>query len=329
MTKTCNRCMKPGGRGGFRNPSRGKCRKCEYELQQARRSGQWAPMTPRAAAPRVVTPRVVSPRVARRPLERDLDHGTRVYLVASDAHVPAHDAACTDAVAALLSDLQPDGLVLAGDFVDLEEISRYDQGSILKRGGKRLSDGFAVANAILDQWDAAAGPNCTEKDYIDGNHEERMAKWLARGDNGVFAGDDSVDLDKRLRLRERGYRHHAGEDAAVSLGHLIVTHGRWCNKYHANKHLEEFRHSVLYGHTHSPQTIYASAYGAQQVAIGIGHLADPDSPAMSYARRPNRWAQGCAVVYVHTSGDFHVTPLNFWRGQVIYGNRAYGRRRAA
>lgn len=263
---------------------------------------------------------------------KDLDRGTTTHVVVSDVHVPYHDVTCCDAVADLMDDLRPDGLVIAGDFLDFEEVSSHNAGSLKKLEGKRIRTTYDKGNELLDQWDTAAGPQCTEKHLLDGNHEDRVNRWLASGDHAVFTGDDSVDIAKRLLLEDRGYEYHSGsedEPACVELGHLLVTHGLYTNKFHAQRHLDEYRKSVLYGHTHSPQTVFGSAWGHQQVAVGLGYLGRENAPCFNYKKKPRRWAQGFALVHVHRDKTFNIVPLNFWNGQVIYGNRAYGKRRGA
>lgn len=255
------------------------------------------------------------------------DAPPRLYTVISDVHVPFHDHNCTDAVAALMGDLRPDGLVVNGDFLDLLELSRHSTGSLKKLEGRRVSTTFTEGRALLRQLLTAAGKQCIHNHFVDGNHEDRVARWLSAGDNGVFEGDLSMDIASRLDLNDLSIKYHKGyPDAGVALGKLWVTHGRFTPKYHANKMLDYYRHSVLYGHTHTPQVHHAAALHGQQGAYGTGHLADPDSEAMSYAPRPNAWVQGFALVYVWPDGSFNVQLLNFWRGQFAYGGRVYGRR---
>lgn len=261
-----------------------------------------------------------------KPKQKPVKNEVRTYVVVSDVHVPYHSQQCTDAVAEFMADVRPHGIVIAGDFLDLLELSRHSAQSLLKLEGKRVSTTFAEANALLDQWQHAAGPQCEDNHFIDGNHEDRIARWLAAGDNGVWAGDDSVSIEGRLKLRARGFTYHAGyPSAGVMIGKLWITHGRFCNKFHASKHLDFYRHSIMYGHTHQPMVHYASSLNGQQVAIGLGHLADPDSEAMSYAARPNAWCNGFAVVHVRPDGAFNAQPINFWDGQFAVAGKVYGR----
>lgn len=250
----------------------------------------------------------------------------KCYLVTSDQHVPYQDENAHRAVADFARDLEPDGWVINGDFLDLLELSHHSAGSLAKLENRRVCRTFSEGNRILDLFMDAAGPQCKDWHFTDGNHEDRIRRWLENADHGVFQGDDSISLSKRLRLKERGITYHEGyPEAGVMLGKLWVTHGRFCNKYHAAKHLDYYRHSILYGHTHAPQIQHAPALRGQQVAVGSGHMADVNSPAMDYAPRPNSWVTGFTIVYVRPDGSFTIQPLNFWRGQFTYANRTYGK----
>lgn len=252
----------------------------------------------------------------------------RLYLVGSDIHVPYHDGVCWEAFCALASDLRPNGIVLDGDFLDLLELSRHSAGSLAKLEGKRVVHTFEAGRACIGQVRDAAGEQCDDNTLIDGNHEDRITRWLAAGDNAVFAGDPALDLAERLHLEQHGFRHVAGYPrASVDLGKLLITHGRFTNKFHAAKHLDYYRHSVMYGHTHIPQQFVAPCRHGQQIAIGLGHMADPDSEAMGYAPPPNAWIQGFGIVYVLPDGSFHASDVKFHRGQFAYAGRTYGRLR--
>lgn len=247
------------------------------------------------------------------------------YLVSSDWHVPYHDRNHVRALLEFTRDVKPDGFVLAGDFLDFIEVSRHNAGSVALMEGKRLHRSFDAGNEVLDQIDAAAGTQCKEKYFLGGNHEHRMARWIQKGDNAIFAGDPSVDIAKRLGLDRRGYRWSMNyPKGVVKLGKLHVIHGVTCTKYSAAVHLDRFQASVMFGHTHVSSMHHGSKLGGQRGGYGLGHMADIRSEAMSYAPTPNAWVAGFAQVIVEAGGNFHVTPLNFVNGRFFYGSKMYG-----
>jgi predicted phosphodiesterase len=251
-----------------------------------------------------------------------------LYVVVSDVHVPYQDQNACDAVGELMKDIRPDGVVINGDFWDLLELSKHARGAVAQLEGTRIQASTDACNVQLDDWMAAAGPQCTHNHFIDGNHEHRLDRWMKTGDNAVWLGDEATDIGKRLRLADRGFVYHKGyPDAYCRLGRLIVTHGRWTNKYAAAKHLDAYGHAIMVGHCHTPQMFYGSALNKQKAGYVNGHLADVDSPAMGYAGKPNSWCQGFALVQVEGNGrTFHVQQIQFANGSFYYGGRRYGRK---
>ena len=250
-----------------------------------------------------------------------------LYTVVSDVHVPYQDQHACDAVGELMRDIQPDGLVINGDFWDLIEVSKHARGSVAELEGLRIKNSTKACNDQLDAWLSAAGPQCKHNHFVDGNHESRLHRWMTTGDNAVWLDDDATDIGKRLKLEERNFVYHRGyPDAYCRLGRLIVTHGRWTNKYCAAKHMDAYGHAIMVGHAHTPQMFYGSALNKQKAGYVNGHLADVESRAMKYAGKPNAWCSGFALVQVEPNKTFHVTQINFAAGTFYYGGRRYGRK---
>lgn len=248
------------------------------------------------------------------------------YLVISDVHVPSHNVSAVNAVCDLAKDLQPSGLVINGDFLDLIELSKHSKASVAQLEGLRIAEVFKRANGVLDQLQKACGPQAQENYMIDGNHEDRLRRWIESGDNSVWLGDEATSIAKRLRLKDRNIAYREGYPKAyVKLGHLMITHGRWCGKYAAAVHLDRYRTSVLVGHVHTPGAFYASGFEKQQAGFVTGHLADASLPALSYAPVPNSWSNGFAVVTVEPNGNFHVELKTFVEGAFYYAGKRYGK----
>jgi predicted phosphodiesterase len=253
------------------------------------------------------------------------------YVVLSDIHVPYQNRAAIDAICSFMKDYRPDGLILNGDILELDEVSKHSSGSLAQLEGKRIARTFTEGNALLDKLCVAAGKQCTERHFVAGNHEHRLTRWLAAGDNAVFKDDPAMSIPTRLRLKLRGFLWH-GEypEAHVKLGHLVVTHGQFCAKDAARRHLERYQTSVLVGHTHVSGSYHASTFTGQRGAYCAGHLADETADAMQYAPKPKAWITGFATVVVHVpTGDFHVDLHNFVSGVFHVGGKAYGKRKVA
>jgi len=321
--RTCRACNRDLPLDQFRPlppPATGyrrQCKGCEEDARRARRAGGRAAQVAPASSPAPV--RSPSPSAPG---------GVRIYAVLSDVHVPYQDRRAVAGVCDYLRDLQPHGLILNGDILDLDEISRHNAGSVANLEGKRISRTWREGNAFLDVVISSCGSRLDDIRWVDGNHEDRIARWLAQADHAVFADDLGFDIAGRLRFAERGIKHFSGyPDAHTTLGKLLITHGTVCGKYAPARHLDKYRHSVLFGHTHTPGMYYASGM-SRTAAYNNGHLADVLSPALSYAATPNAWAQGFAVVHVRTTGEFQVQLIQLWNGQFHVGDRTYGGSRA-
>ncbi len=254
-------------------------------------------------------------------------NGSKIYVCTSDIHTPADNRAAVAAVLELVSDIQPDGLVFLGDVLDFEEISRHNEGSAARLEGKRVYKTFDAGNLLLDQFETAAGRSCKEKWWLNGNHCDRVRRFIQKDGNVVFMDDPLLSIDGRLGLKDRGYNYiKEYPKGHIKLGRLLLAHGQWSGKYAASAHLNRYNCSVLVGHVHTPGVFYGSGFEKQHVAYVQGHLADVHSAAMDYPGWPNSWQLGFSVITVEDSGNFHVQLVNFVDGVFYYAGKRYGKR---
>lgn len=257
-------------------------------------------------------------------------HTAKRILVGSDWHVPYHHAANVTAFCDYAKHFKPHRFVNAGDFLNFETLSRHDAGSLAKLEGRKNVEHFRIGNAVCDQIDDALGPACTEKDFIFGNHDDLIKRWLERGDNAVWIGDPMVDLPTRLMLYQRGYRVHENWDRdSVKLGKLHVIHGKYCNVHAASVHVNKLGCNVLYGHTHRMQMWIAHTLDGQRGGYGMGAMADFSAPELQYMGMGHGWSEGFADVHVRRSGNFQVRLHMFIDGVFYEGGKQYGQLRDA
>jgi predicted phosphodiesterase len=248
------------------------------------------------------------------------------YIISSDHHCPFHNTTIHKSFLRFIKDFHPDGFVLNGDFIDMFTISSHLKGvrDLEDSQGKviTLSKEFQAANEVLDAYDKVLPKDC-EKYYLTGNHEDRLERFLNTDKNAVLEG--LIQLEDLLRLKERKYKYISGyPNNYIKLGKLVVTHGAWTPKYASSKHLDEYRHSVVFGHTHSPQLLYVGGLYSKQVGVGLGHMADIHSKGMNYAKKTAKWVNGFAVVYVEKrTGQFWIELLNFWDNKLIHNKKVY------
>ncbi len=246
----------------------------------------------------------------RRPTERPAVH---TAVVVSDVHVPDHDAPAWSAVLDFVRETQPAEVVIAGDFLELESASQH--GGVANP--RALVDEIRAGRRELQRLREAV-PSATIT-YLEGNHETRLSRITVRH-IPTFSGAFTVpDL---LGLRDFGIRW-LPHGKAYALGKLRVMHGWYTPKHHAAKHLDALGHSVMYGHTHRPQTFTRStAENEQHAAYGLGCLRTLDADWCD--GKPMGWHHGFGVVDVLPSGQFHASLVSIHGGRFAFGGRVYG-----
>lgn len=131
-------------------------------------------------------------------------------------------------------------------------------------------------------------------------------------------------VESCLKLKDRGYKIHDNyPNGYMEIGRLTVTHGSWTPIYTAAKHLNEYRSSVMFGHSHTSQLFYVGGLKHKQVGINIGCMCDVDSKGMNYAKKTARWVQGWAIVYEDEKGFFWTELINGHDGKFVYNHKVY------
>jgi UDP-2,3-diacylglucosamine pyrophosphatase LpxH len=249
-------------------------------------------------------------------------------LIVSDAHIPAHSAEWWQLVLAVGRDLKPKHLVIIGDFADCYGISDHEKDPEL---ANHIADELVVVNKCLDQLDALGA---TDKLYIEGNHEDRIRRYVQKHPELR----NVLTIPKLLRLKERGwqyvpYKDHA-KRGAVHFTHDVGAAGRNA----VFRALDTYQHSVVTGHTHRLQYIVeGNAVGDCKVSAMFGWGGDVEQVEyMAKVQARKNWALGFGVGYVDTASGFvYLTPVPVVFGTCMVNGKLYragkpkARRRAA
>jgi predicted phosphodiesterase len=238
----------------------------------------------------------------------------RLVAFASDIHVPEHDAFAVRAWLAWVQHAQPDVIVLGGDILELESCSGHG-GNI--HSAPLFTHEVECGNKFLDDVQAAA-PDA-EIVYLEGNHETRLGRKV---DAHIPTMTGALDLPSLLRLDERGIEWLPyGRVKRFGSSKLGFTHGLRANDHHAKAHLALYGSSIVYGHTHRPQT-YVQGYGDNKVRAGIGApcLRSLD---VSWIKGPTGWAQGFVIAHLFEDGHFTFYPVLMDRQRFVEGGRLY------
>lgn len=244
------------------------------------------------------------------------------YWITGCAHAPWHNKAMYDSVFNFLTnEVHLDGIVLAGDIVDLNSLSAHDKGKLPIKG-VTLNWEYTEANKFLDEIDDLVTGNNFELKYIFGNHEDRYLRTSKDIDSSKY-GSALIGPIQGLGLLERGYDVLTNwKDDSVSIGqHLDVNHGEFLNVHSAKKTIDTYRKSVLYFHTHRFQVYLEGNVGGWNMGSG----ADFDAPVFNYATRAmkNSWVNASALVTLDSDGYYHVEPLLFINNKLVVNGRVY------
>lgn len=289
-----------------------------------------ASVTPREEAITRASLSTRKPVVAKRPKKG----ASQLVAVLSDQHVPYHDEGLHERVLAWLADTQPQRIVLLGDLLDMDQMSRHPWDA---RFHSTLQATIDAGHAYV----ASLRHVCPDAqiDYLLGNHEDRARQRIierVREMYGVRRATDqrgALSLEWLLALDELGVVFHTDEDQRYDHSQLrlapalVARHGvatRRGGGASAQAEMERATHGVIMGHCHrlaiTRRTFY-DEHGEARVlwAAEAGTLARVRG-GLGYAPRPD-WQQGALTVTI-TDGHSHVEPVCeqdgklCWRGQL-------------
>jgi hypothetical protein len=242
------------------------------------------------------------------------------YLVTGCSHAPWHNKGMYDSVFNYINkEVELEGLILAGDFIDLNSLSSHDKGK-KAIAGVTLDWEYRESNKFLDQFDDLKIKGT--KDYLYGNHEDRYLRLMKNNDESKY-GEALLSPEVGLKLIERGYNVYTNwKDDSIQLGsHLDICHGEFTNVHVSKKTIDTFRKSTMFFHTHRFQIYIEGLVGGYNMGCG----ADLSSPIFGYATRAmkNSWLNGCAMVTLDKDQFFHIQPLVYMNKKLIINGKIY------
>lgn len=254
-------------------------------------------------------------------------------VVASDIHFPHHHEALWTNFKDFLKDTRPSKIVVAGDIIDLSQLSIFElTEDALASGIDEIRMAAAELNGLL--W------FCGDVVIMPGNHEDRWRRAIfgtraraLKGAVGLTFKDQvyAQGLDKRIRFREENL-----EFPGLWLGKrsLLVRHGdrqagRFGTQAVTNKALRETPTvSTIVGHHHRAELQAQTILGETRFAIANPHM----SGQHGYNPWPN-WQRGFTVLdfYGHSRlrDCSQFTPhlvVSDCDGSFSYAGRVYGKR---
>lgn len=238
----------------------------------------------------------------------------------SDLHMPFHDKRAWDLALEITDDIDPDEIILMGDFGDIYTFSKFNPHPEIRTD--------AEEEALIIHSELRMIKNRYKKAkliYICGNHEMRLIKRLI--ENPMFWG--LTTIEKYLGLDELGItfipygpnqRYHV-----LGLPDLIAQHEpSGGGENHARATLKKNLISTIYAHHHNYQRVeQISRDGKKIISVSLPCLADKNHMCLQYPKNHHQWSEGFGVTTKFPSGTWIQDVVIFENYKAVYGGFAY------
>lgn len=271
------------------------CRPCEKAAQKARRAPDARPTVPEIA--QVQAPVVVE--LFERPLRR--------VLFIPDSHIPFHDVKAFDLMLRAAEIFRPDTIVVLGDFADFYSVSAHD------KNPTRVSNLEYEVGIVREKRAALDKLGASRKIFIEGNHEFRLARYLASNAPAVFK---MLTVPELFQLPENGWEF-VPYKTSCKLGKLHLTHDTGTAGQNAHRQsMNAFQGSTIIGHTHRMEfSVMGNADGPPQVGAMFGWLGGFEDVDYLHAITAKRnWVHGFGIGHQEASGVIHLQPIPIVNG---------------
>ena len=215
-----------------------------------------------------------------------------------------------------VQDLEPDIIVVGGDWMEMGSLSAWD------RKKRYLIEGKRYSLEIEQGWTELARLRefCPDARIIffEGNHEYRTPRYLE--EHAEMVGQ--LDVQKDLKLDDMGIEW-VGFNKMIKIGKLNFLHGIFYNIYYARSTLQAVGESCLFGHAHKSQ-VWTQQLQVQQkphIAQGIGCLCTIN-PTWKRGM-PTNFINSFAIVEFRANGDFNIQEVIVADGAASHGGRTW------
>jgi hypothetical protein len=237
-------------------------------------------------------------------------------IVVWDLHYPEIYKEGWNCVLKVISDFKPTIFIFGGDQLDLAMISVFNKKKPKLLENERISKTYKKFNKdIFLQLEALLPENCT-KYWLDGNHEERVTKFIEGNPNmeGLIEIENHINFNSWIR---KEYKE------VLKIGHMHFSHGIWWNKYHAERNARAYQKNIFTGHAHTSQ-LYTSispvdALPRQSVSVGCMCIVNPE-----YRKEePNHWINQFLIFYILSDDTFRYEIITIMDGICIVNGKLY------
>jgi predicted phosphodiesterase len=242
-------------------------------------------------------------------------------LIIPDCHIPYEDKRAYELMLAVAQDIDPDEIVILGDFADFYAINSH--GKSADKGGDLLQD--EVFEVILRLKELNRLFPKAKKVYIEGNHEYRLSRYVDARCPDLYG---VVGIQSILELKQLGYEYipYGPNQKYPILGSkLMARHEPLAGGKHvAQNTVEKAMHSVIFGHTHRIQEAQVvTMQGDNYRGISSGWLGDSSSPIFGYVKGHHQWAHAFSVLNVLGDGTWFNSLVHIINYKCHYDGHIY------
>ncbi len=233
--------------------------------------------------------------------------GLKRILFVPDSHHPFVDKTAWNVMLQAGRVLQPDIIVVQGDFGDFYSVSAHDKNPTRTNDLEYEVGKIREARAELDALGA------TRKIFVEGNHEFRLARYLSSNAPAVFK---MLSVPELFQLKENGW-DYVPYKSSIKLGKLHLTHDTGTAGQNAHRQsMNAFQGSAVIGHTHRMEfSVTGNADGPPQVGAMFGWLGDFEEIDYMHAIAAKRaWVHGFGIGFMEGNGVVHLQPVPIVNG---------------
>lgn len=253
-----------------------------------------------------------------------------------DHHAPHHDEELHAATLAWLAEFQPDRVIVLGDLLDYDGVSRHRKDPAWSTTMQDTIDaGYGILRGYVE-----ASP-ATQFQALNGNHEARLRNAVLDQLQAIHGltragGDEHPVLSTPflLRMDELGIEWIGGDgsyehEQILVTSELAARHGWIARKgsgASALSTLEHLRHSIVIGHTHRQSVVFHTSHsitGEPKTLTGVeaGTLARVRG-GLGYAVSPS-WQAGFAAASIWPDGTFKIDLASWINDRLLFRDWNY------
>lgn len=231
-------------------------------------------------------------------------------IVINDVHIPFEDNLAVNSIFDFIDYYKPDVVVLNGDIIDFYQVSSFIKNPM----NKSVSAEIKLVNAFLTKLRNL----CPDSRiiYKEGNHENRLQKYLLQNANAIF--DLVTDLYQvKVGINELNIEYIVEPFKIGNLWHLHGHEkpgGAYNPEYITNVLWQYINNHFICGHYHRNQEkVFKRALDRETFWAGaVGYLAGD----LEYAVL-NKWSQGFATIEYNNNKHFKPTLYNMENGVIL------------